>query len=217
MSMDIVASDLEGTLSAGQTWRGMRTYLEAHGQADAFRRFFRRRLPALVLYRLHLVDDRAFKERWILDVLRLFTGYTPTAFADVAQWVVESELWPQRRQAVVAELEQHRENGRRVLVISGLFQPMLDVFTGRLGVEGIGTPLLFANGRFTGQIAAPFNVGDYKVAQLQQHMGSNPLVAAYGDTEGDIPMLRLSQEAVAVHPDRTLRREAAACGWRILE
>ncbi|MEZ4644628.1 MAG: HAD family hydrolase [Chloroflexota bacterium] len=149
MSMDIVASDLEGTLSAGQTWRGMRTYLEAHGQADAFRRFFRRRLPALVLYRLHLVDDRAFKERWILDVLRLFTGYTPSAFADVAQWVVESELWPQRRQGVVAELEQHRENGRRVLVISGLFQPMLDVFTGRLGVEGIGTPLLFANGRFT--------------------------------------------------------------------
>ena len=58
---EIVASDLEGTLTAGQTWRGMRSYLEEHGQAEAFRALYRRSLPSLILYRLKLVNERAFK------------------------------------------------------------------------------------------------------------------------------------------------------------
>ena len=34
---EIVAFDLEGTLSAGVAWEGMRDYLVAHGEGDKFR------------------------------------------------------------------------------------------------------------------------------------------------------------------------------------
>jgi hypothetical protein len=51
----------------------------------------------------------------------------------------------------------------------------------------------------------------------QQQQNGRVLHAAYGDTRRDIPMLRLSREAVAVHPDAALRREAEAQGWRLLE
>ena len=43
------------------------------------------------------------------------------------------------------------------------------------------------------------------------------VLAAFGDTVADIPLLRLATRAVAVAPDAALRREAAARGWELLE
>ena len=43
------------------------------------------------------------------------------------------------------------------------------------------------------------------------------MLAAFGDTVADIPLLRMAMRAVAVAPDAALRREARARGWEILE
>ncbi|MCA9920525.1 MAG: hypothetical protein KC445_21370, partial [Anaerolineales bacterium] len=58
------------------------------------------------------------------------------------------------------------------------------------------------------------NVGQPKVDKLQRLPGK--LVAAYGDTMRDIPMLEMAETAVAVHPDAILRETAVQRGWRIL-
>ncbi|MCP4416283.1 MAG: HAD-IB family phosphatase [Chloroflexi bacterium] len=213
---ELVAFDLEGTLIAGVTWEGLRDYLLAHHEGDKFRRFLRKNLLAVFGYRLGFVrDERAFKERWILDVMRLFAGYTTARMDEMAAWVVEQTLWPQRRTAVIDELLAQQENGRSPLIISGMFEPILQQFARKLDVASIGTPLQFVNGRFTGEIIGQLNVGERKVTQLQQLPGR--LVAAYGDTVRDIPMLQLAETAVAVHPDEKLRQVAELRNWRILE
>lgn len=216
--IEFVASDLEGTLSAGVTWEGMRDYLLAYGRQTAVRRFMRGNFLKTVRYKLGLLrDERAFKERWILDLLRLFTGFSQAQMDEVSYWVVEKTLWPARRQVVVDALRQHQENGRRVIIVSGLFAPMLEVFAAKLQMEAIGTPLRFENGRFTGEIAAPLNVGERKTAHLAALVPAGRLAAAYGDTVRDIPMLQMSREPVAVSPDAGLRTHAQAHGWRILD
>ena len=43
------------------------------------------------------------------------------------------------------------------------------------------------------------------------------ILAAFGDTVADIPLLRAATRAVAVAPDAALRREAHSRGWEILE
>lgn len=213
---DMVAFDLEGTLTAGVAWEGMRDYLEAHNEGEKFRRFFRKNLLPVLGYRFGLIrDERAFKERWILDVLRLFSGYSAARMAEMAAWVVEQTFWPQRRLAVVDELVAHQADDRRVFIVSGMFEPILQQFAQKLQVEAIGTPLAFADGRFTGEIVGQLNVGEQKVTQLAQLPGR--LTAAYGDTVRDIPMLQLAETAVAVHPDSKLRQAAQLQGWRILE
>ena len=213
---EMVAFDLEGTLTAGVAWEGMRDYLLAHNEGDKFRRFFRKNLLSVLAYRFGLLqDERAFKERWILDVLHLFAGYSAERMAEMAVWVVEQTFWPQRRMAVVDELMAHQENGRHVLIISGMFDPILQQFAQKLHVESIGTPLEFVDGRFTGEIIGQLNVGEKKVMQLHNLPGR--LVAAYGDTVRDIPMLHLAETAVAVHPDKKLRQAAQQYNWRILE
>jgi phosphoserine phosphatase len=219
MEPNTVASDLEGTITAGETWRGMRDYLVENGYERPYRRFFLRNIPALVLFRLGWANVPAFKERWILGLLRLFKGFDEAEMATMAEFVAMKTLWPTRREAVVAELQAHQGNGRSVIIVTGLFEPILQILARELGGFGsIGTPLLFENGRFTGKVAAPLNVGQRKVDRLQSFLQQQgQLAAAYGDTVRDIPMLELAQEPVAVDPDALLRETAQNRGWRILE
>jgi len=212
---EIVAFDLEGTLTAGVAWEGLRDYLLAHGEGDKFRRFFRKNLLPVLAFRFGLLrDERAFKERWILGIMRLFADYTTQRFEEVAAWVVERTFWPNRRDLLVAELERHVANGRHVIIVSGMFEPILQQFAAKLQVASMGTALEVVNGRLTGEIIGQLNVGRAKVARLQQ---AGQLVAAYGDTARDIPMLELAETAVAVHPDKQLRQAALQNNWRILE
>ncbi len=212
-----VASDLEGTITAGETWRGMRDYLVENGYDRQYRRFFLRQIPRLILFRMGRVNVPAFKERWILGLLHLFKGFDETQMAAMAEFVAMQTLWPTRREAVVAELKAHQTNGRSVVIVTGLFEPILARLAQELGVEALGTPLLFENGRFTGQTAAPFNVGPRKVERLRPYLANGRLAAAYGDTVRDIPMLELADDPVAVYPDERLRETAQKRGWRILE
>lgn len=217
-AQEIAAFDVEGTLTEGATWAGLRTYLEANGQGDLFKRFLRRKMPGIILFRLHLIrDERAFKERWVLDMLRLFAGYSDAQMAEVGRFVVERELWPKRRPSVVTEIEKQKENGRRVLLVTGVMEPVLAVLSEKLGVEAIGTPLQYENGDFTGEVAAPINTGIRKVEQLEPFARDGKIYAAYGDTAADIPMLQMARNPVAVFPDKKLSKIARSNDWRVLD
>jgi phosphoserine phosphatase len=196
----------------------MRDFLVENGRSREYRRFFLRNVPGLFLFRKGWVNERAFKERWILGLLRLFKGYDEAEMAAMAEFVATETLWPTRREVVVNELQSHQANGRTVIIVTGLFEPILQHLAQQLGgFASIGTPLLFENGRFSGNAATPLNIGECKVTQLQTYLQDGQLVAAYGDTVRDIPMLELALEPVAVHPDKELREKAVSLGWRILE
>ena len=137
--------------------------------------------------------------------------------AEMGDFVVESCLWPGRRQLVVDELSAHRDQGRRVIINSGQFEPILGALLKKMeGVEGIGTPLLYEEGVFNGEIAGPLNVGERKVEQLEPFLRDGRILTAYGDTAADLPMMLLTQNPVAVYPDQELQEEAERRGWRIL-
>jgi phosphoserine phosphatase len=215
---EVVAADLEGTLSAGATWRGLRGYLEANEQNALFKQFMRPRLPQIILFRLGLLrNEQAFKEQWVLDMYQLFVGYTEAQFAEVAGFVVTQELWPQRRPSVVAECLAHQQNGRRLILVTGVNEPVLARFAARLnGAEAIGTPLEWTDGVFTGCTVGPMNTSQNKVEQLQPFTRNGRIHTAYGDTAADIPMLQLAKNGVAVCPDKVLQAADAQYGWRTL-
>ena len=216
--MEIIASDLDGTISAGHVWQAMREYLQTHGHEAAFKQFNRKFVPAYILVKLGLRNELIFKQKWLSGLLSLYEGFSEAEFAEVAEWIIEEEVWPNRRLNVVEELQAHQANGRSVIIVTGVFQPILDNLAARLGFEAIGTGLRFENGRFTGEATEPLNVGEQKVVNLRQRFGDDvSLFSAYGDTGQDVPMLEISETPVAVSPQPDLRKVAEARGWRILE
>ncbi len=235
----IIASDLEGTLTTGTTWRGFGRYLRRHGRALPQTLFLISRLPGVPLARAGIIDKRAYQVAWIADEIRLLRGATPEQIEQMGEWVVEHEMWPRRRADVLDELEAHRRDGARIVIVSGAYQPIADAFARRIGAEAIGTPLLFEDGditrsspdarhprelpgslakpNFTGRLAAPMVTLDGKVQALRALLGDGARIdAAYGDTLPDLPMLEMSAGPVAVYPDAGLRAVATGRGWRIV-
>jgi phosphoserine phosphatase len=213
---DVVAADLEGTLTEGETWRGLGRWASLHGRRAAYRRFLVPRLALLPLVRVGLADRQDFRDRWIRDVVRLLAGMDRAEVDEVAEWIVEEELWPARRPALLSELAIARDAGARAVVVSGTYVPVLDRFCARAGLEGIGTPLAFDGDVFTGSLAGPVNTGQRKVERLARRIGSAPLRRAYGDSAADAALLGAAADPVAVTPDPGLTRIARARGWRIV-
>ncbi len=213
----IIATDLEGTLTTGETWRGIGKYLAQHGRAMTYRTFFLTHLPGALLSKLGLISKQRFRDRWIADLPRLLRGYTVAQWNDVAEWVVEHELWPQRRVTLIDEIMSHRQDGYRLVLVSGTYQPVLDAFARRLDAEAVGTPLELANDRATGRLAGAINNAEAKAGRLRAFLAGSLPDIAYGDTAADLPMLGLSKIPVAVYPDAQLRKAASKGGWRIIE
>lgn len=212
----VVASDLEGTLTAGSTWRGVGRYLSENGSRAPYRRFLYPRLPLVWLARRGWIDVQAFRERWMRDLTRLLRGWTEADIDEMAAWVLEHELWPERREAVIAELESARDEGARLILASGTYGPVLRAFAQRIGAEALGTELEYEGGRATGRFAGTMGTGEEKAARLAATLDGAALEAAYGDSAADIPMLEMAGVAVAVHPDPEFERVARARGWRIV-
>ncbi|MBL8045069.1 MAG: HAD-IB family phosphatase [Anaerolineales bacterium] len=218
MNQPIIFLDLEGTLSAGEMWRGVGRYLQAHGQGAAYRQFFITHLPGVWLGRLGLVDKQTMRARWLDGLTLTLKGKTAAEIETLSEWVVEHELWPQRRQAVLDEIIWHQQAGAQVVLASGAYLSVLTAFARRLGnsVEVIGTPLEFIAERATGKFAGPHCVGAEKTARVRHRAASAEVLAAYGDTLGDAEMLALSRQPVAVAPDKELARLAQQRGWRVM-
>ena len=99
-TMALVASDLEGTLTTGETWRGVGRYLREAGgwrMALRYRAFFAAHAPAVLLARRGVIDEQALRLRWMRDLAGLLRGYSADDLAHIAEWVVEREFWPARQ------------------------------------------------------------------------------------------------------------------------
>lgn len=214
----IIASDLEGTLTGGETWRGIRAYLEDCGRRRNYDAFMRRHLLDYLGAKIGLIPKRTFQNRWISDLPQLFHGATLEQFSEVSAWVAEHELLPKIRRTPINELDAAKQGGARVILVSGTYQPVLEAFAAQFGFEAIGTPLELVNGTLTGRLAGPVNVGEIKCSSLQAQIGQATLSRAYGDTMTDVPMLESAREAVVVTGnDSALERLAKQRGWRTLE
>jgi len=222
---DVVASDVEGTLTDGETWRGLGHWLAANGRRAEYRRFLAPRLLAVPLARFGLYDRQRFRDRWIRDLVAHLAGLDAAEIDAIAAWIVEEELWPARREPMLAELTAAVDGGARLVLVSGTYDPVLRAFAARIGArigaegigaEGVGTPLRFEGGRFTGDLAGPVNTGRVKVERLARRIGSAPLGRAYGDSAADLALLEAAATPIAVTPDRVLAQIARDRGWRIV-
>lgn len=214
--MNIVASDLEGTLTTAETWRVLGEFVKANGRAAEYKRLFYSRVPKFLLARVGILNAQRFRESWFADMTRFLRGFGPDKIDALMREIVET-MWQARRVDVIAELEQHIADGARVIIASGTYHQAAERFAARIGAEATGTGLaLDANGTTTGELIGSVSTGETKRARVHERLNGGTLIAAYGDTEGDIPLLSAAREAVAVYPDKWLRSAALTNGWRII-
>ncbi len=213
--MDLIITDLEGTLTTGSSWRGFRTYFNAHYSPLAYNLFFARFLPRFLLMKMGLLNRQKTMTAWMKAEIGLMQGMPIGEINAMAETVVYQAMWPKCRSDVLSELEKKRLAGAQVVVVSSAYQPIVEAFARKLGARAIGTQVIYEDGRLKG-IELPVNAYQHKVEKVRALFPTSRIIVAYGDTLSDLPMMEMSDMPVAVYPDKKLLRVAGERGWRIL-
>lgn len=224
MTTSIVASDLDGTLTTADTWRGVLAWVDSNHPSRAARWFVRVRMPRVIVAKTGLISKERFRARWFDDLTGLLEGLPEDRLPELGAWVVDEWLWPARRidaiDMVISAVAASRDSdpGTRLVVATGAYQVVADAWAARMGADAaLGTPIEVVGGLATGRLAAPVQTGEQKAAAVRALAEGGPVRAAFGDTAADAPVLRLAGRAVAVAPDRELRRLAEEAGWEVFD
>jgi phosphoserine phosphatase len=209
----IVISDMMGTLTTGSPILGVLDWVK-HNQSKAQARWLRASMtPGYLLAKYGLIDFQVWGQKRMVESLEWLDDMTPEKFDQVAEWVVEHNLWPRRRADVIARLSEHAQAGAQVFIASSIFEPFAACFARRFGVQAIGTPVRIENGRV--RMAADLVASERKIQEVLARLNVERVEYAYGDTAMDIPLLEHAEHPVAVYPNQELQRAAQERGWEV--
>ncbi len=191
----LAAFDFDGTL----TWR------------DTLLPFLRRLLgtpnflwllfacsPWLIAFALRLISNHRAKAKLLHAAL---AGRSEAEVQRCAQAFVQTYLPGQWRPWALQQLVQHQQQGHRCVLVSASTSLYMHLVGANLGVDAVlCTEMEVSEGHYSGRLATPNCHGEEKVRRLQAWLlasyGETPVeLHAYGDTSGDLPMLRLARQA----------------------
>jgi HAD superfamily hydrolase (TIGR01490 family) len=139
-------------------------------------------------------------------------------FTEAAQTTVDTV-----REETLDILRWHQEEGHTVILMSGGFQPFLQVVGNLLGINyTVGTELEEIDDYYTGRLAGSFCHGDDRVRLVRHFIESSGFNVslsssyAYGDRVHDIPTMEMVGHPVAVYPDEGLLTYAKEKGWTVI-
>lgn len=115
-------------------------------------------------------------------------------------------------------LKDLKDKGYFIIAISGSHDEIIKMLGKYHGFdECVGAVLKVKNGKFTGEIQTPVTGKD---RILREIVRSNDLTYkesyGIGDTEGDLPILRMVKNPIAFNPSKELYRHAQVNNWPVV-
>ena len=92
MSSAVIVSDMDGTLTTAETWRGVLDWMKVNRPSGAAQRFVTVRLPLVILAKPGIINKERFRARWLSDLAALLRGATVDELNAMGEWVVEGDF-----------------------------------------------------------------------------------------------------------------------------
>ena len=210
----IVVSDMMGTLTTGSPVLGLVDWVRHNQSKLQAQLYMASIMPSYFIAKRGWIDWQNWAQKLMIDSLKMIRDATPEKMKAVSEWAVEHDLWKKRRDDVIARLKAHAASGAQVYIASSVIEPIIEPFARRIGVQTIGTPVEYLNGRV--RVAGELVAQERKIEQVLSRLGIDRIDFAYGDTAQDIPLLEHADRPVAVYPDEALKAVALTRGWEIL-
>ncbi len=176
-------------------------------------------LPKTVYY---LILDSISRTRFNRVFYRSYRGMDAAEVKRLSAEMFETSLRPKIYAEAVSQIQEHKEEGTGVVLVTGSLDFIVQPIADYLGVDAILAPQLREeNGRFTGELTTVPLIGEEKAKAVRsyadQHEISLEESYAYGDSQSDLPMLECVGNPVAVNPSKALHQKALESGWEIHE
>ena len=214
--MRLAIFDLDNTLIAGDSDHSWGEFLvqknlvDAQVYAEANDRFYQQYKAATLDIQEYLNFSLAPLTRYTLDELAAFH-----------QEFIRDNIEPMMLPKAKALLQQHRNQGDYLLIITATNSFVTHPIAKYLGVDDIlASDAEILNGRYTGKgIGTPCFQGG-KVIRLQEWLKAQNFnlddAYFYSDSINDLPLLEQVPNPVAVDADERLSKIAVERGWKIM-
>lgn len=214
--VNLAIFDLDNTLLGGDSDYLWGRYLIEQGLVDGEyyerenRRFYEE-------YKVGTLDIHEFL-RFSLKPL------SQHAMASLHEWrknFIQEKIEPIMLPAARALLQQHRDQGHVLLIITATNRFVAEPIAARLGVEHLlATEPEVKQGRYTGNVSGIPCFREGKVENLKLWLKATGMNRAsswfYSDSLNDLPLLEMVTHPIAVDPDDTLADHARMRGWPII-
>ncbi|KKK33620.1 haloacid dehalogenase [Mesobacillus campisalis] len=208
--MRVAIFDFDRTLFPEETFPLLMKHLKTHPQK--YRSFMSRILPIYAAYKCKLYPEQRMREHSMRSYISAF-GKVPETEVNQFFSQLGSMMSEKLSEPMLARLQQHREDGYYIMLVSGAFQPLLNSVAAKLPFdEVIGTNfhkknLQYINGSRKREV----------VHERLSHMEVDwENSFAYGDSYTDLNVLELVGNPVAVQPEPRLLEVASRRQWEIL-
>ena len=214
--MALAIFDLDNTLIAGDSDHGWGEFLVANDKVDA-NHYQRMNDQFYVDYEAGCLDILAYLEFSLAPLAATSMEELAALHLKFMQQIIS----PLRLPKAEALIEQHRQAGDRLLVITSTNRFIVEPICQALGIdELLATDPEIIDGRYTGKIVGTPTYQEGKVERLKLWLSENNETLEgsyfYSDSINDLPLLLEVDKPVAVDPDDSLSAEAASRGWDII-
>lgn len=153
------------------------------------------------------------------NLASMVRGWDVQQVSDIVETTLHEVVSPAIYMEARELIALHEAAGHDVIIVSASAAQLVAPIARELGIrDAVTTTLGVQDGRFTGEVLF-YCKGERKaqaIRDLAANRGYNLEASfAYSDSATDIPMLEVVGNAVAVNPDRALKRYAKKHGWTI--
>jgi len=214
--MALAIFDLDNTLIAGDSDYSWGEFLVQQGvvDADQYREMNERFYQD---YQRGVLDIRDYLAFALQPLARL----SREALSALHRQFMDDVIRPMWLPNAVRLLQEHRQRGDYLLVITSTNRFVVEPICARLGVDDfLATNLVVRDNLYTGEVEGEPTFREGKVRRLEQWLAGKEqdLTGSYcyTDSINDLPLLEAVDNPVAVDPDDTLASVAAERGWQVI-
>ncbi|ELJ8547605.1 HAD-IB family hydrolase [Vibrio cholerae] len=148
-------------------------------------------------------------------------GQSYAHISQLAQQFVEqhllSQLYPKAKQLI----QEHQQQGRRVIIVSASEDFLVKPWQALLQIDAaIGIGIVTEQGKITGKAIQPLTYREGKVNAIQQWLDEQAFtpsrIYAYSDSHNDLAMFEFADQAFATNPNQQLSHLAEQRDWPVL-
>ena len=209
--------DLDNTLLAGDSDYLWGMFLAEQGEVDAesYEQTNRKFYDDYKEGKLDIFKFLAFS-------LEPLTRLSSERLAALHKQYMQQIIQPLIQPAAIELVDQHRKQGDTLLIITATNSFITRPIAKAFGIdELLATEPEVIEGRYTGKVDGIPCYQEGKVVRLIEWLSKRELDLEdswfYSDSHNDLPLLNRVTHPIAVNPDDTLRQEAEANGWKIID
>lgn len=171
-----------------------------------------------MLHRMGFFESEKVIRKWV----KKYEGVSESETLIHMQRWFDTMVKPHIRIKAVKEVQRHRENGARTVILSASTNYGCIPIKNFLFIDDvICTKLEVRNGVLTGNLDGEYCYGRMKLIKAMEycvkHNFDMDKAWYYGDAFADVPILERVGNPVCVTPDRKLRKIAQKRGWPIVQ